>query len=345
MASNINIVSLNCRGLRDIHKRKDVLNYLRQQKHNIYCLQDTHFVDADYNTIKAQWGYDCYISGGRRDARGVAILFNSNFEYKVLDTSRDQDGNYIILKIEVEKRFTIVLTNIYGPNRDSPGFYETVQQQILDMEGDYDVLCGDWNLVQDYNIDCYNYKHQNNPHARKAVLQLKNSLRLVDPWRVQNQETRRYTWSRKNPTKKARLDFFLISENIMTLLDRVDILPGYQTDHCMVILGLRLTNFEKGRGFWRFNNSLLKDLKFIKRVKEVIEETKEYYAVPVYNREQLREVPSETLQFTINDQLFFEMLLLNIRGMVIPYSARKKKENTGEESIHREAIKVISRVS
>ena len=82
MASNVKIISVNCRGLSDVKKRKDVFNYLRNLKANIYCLQDTHLIESDTNKIRAEWGYDCYICGNRTEARGVAILFNSNLRLK-----------------------------------------------------------------------------------------------------------------------------------------------------------------------------------------------------------------------------------------------------------------------
>ena len=39
------------------------------------------------------------------------------------------------------------------------------------------------------------------------------------------------------------------------------------------------------------------------------------------------------MQLTINDQLFFEMLKLNIRARTIPYTAKKKREREQRERI------------
>ena len=36
-----NIYSMNCQGLRNNNKRKDVINYLKSQSMDILCLQDT----------------------------------------------------------------------------------------------------------------------------------------------------------------------------------------------------------------------------------------------------------------------------------------------------------------
>ena len=43
-SKDITILSLNCRGLGERCKRKDLFNFLKKKDANIYCLQDTHFV-------------------------------------------------------------------------------------------------------------------------------------------------------------------------------------------------------------------------------------------------------------------------------------------------------------
>ena len=52
-------------------------------------LQDAHFVTKEENYIKTQWGYDCYFSNFSSNSRGVAILFNDNFEYEVHEVEKD----------------------------------------------------------------------------------------------------------------------------------------------------------------------------------------------------------------------------------------------------------------
>ncbi len=345
MAGTIKIISLNCRGLRDSYKRKDMFDYLHSKNYNIYCLQDTHFTEEDENIIRSQWGYDCYISPGRSNARGVAVLFNNNFEHKVLKKKQDAEGNYIMLNVEIEKKIVITLVNIYGPNADDREFYEDVLINTVDMDGDHTIICADWNLVQDFELDCYNYVAQNNIQAVEAVGELKHHLNLVDPWRIYNPNLRRYTWFRKNPIKKARLDFFLISEELMSYMENTKILPGYKTDHSMVLIEIRLNNFVRGRGFWRFNNSLLKDPCYINKVKEVIQKTKEDYAIPIYVRDMIKDMDPTDLQFIIDDQMFFEMVLLNIRGMTIPYCAAKKRRNEERKKHLEEQLELLHEMS
>lgn len=41
--ANLNIGSFNVKGLADEKKRKEVFNWLREKKMNVYMLQETHF--------------------------------------------------------------------------------------------------------------------------------------------------------------------------------------------------------------------------------------------------------------------------------------------------------------
>ena len=45
------------------------------------------------------------------------------------------------------------------------------------------VMCGDFNLVQNTELDYYNYKHINNKNAREKLLEIKSCYNLTDPYR------------------------------------------------------------------------------------------------------------------------------------------------------------------
>ena len=72
--------------------------------------------------------------------------------------------------------------------------------------------------------------------------------------------------------------FFLIDENLVTDAISADIEFGYRTDHSAVTITFRFTERARGRTFWKFNSSLLKDIEYVRRTKETIEKTKQNYA-------------------------------------------------------------------
>ena len=101
-----------------------------------------------------------------------------------------------------------------------------------------------------------------------------------------------------------------------------NIISGYRTDHSAITLKLKLHENERGRGYWKFNNSLLKDKKFVEETKQVIDEVKRTYAA---NIEPGENIQNQDIIFNINDQLFLETLLMMIRGNTIKYSSIRKK--------------------
>ena len=304
-------------------------------------MQDTHFQHQQESFIKAEWGSSAYFSCLNSSSRGVTILLNNNFEYKVEKVDSDPNGNFLILDIIIEgKHFTLI--NLYGPNEDKPKFYKELRQKYTSLDNDNIIMCGDWNFVLNPDIDSNNYLHINNPRARQEVLDnMMEEDGLLDVYRVYNEEQREFTWSRRNPVRKqARLDYFLISFSCFTYAEASSITPGYRTDHSGIILDLILDfNVERGKGYWKFNNSLLKDIDYIKIVKETISDVKQTYSM----NESGNNADSQQTQFSINDQLFLETLLLMIRGNTIKYSSFKKKQKQEEEIKLEQEIKLIEK--
>ena len=335
---------MNCRGLGEELKRRDVLNYLRNHKYDIICLQDTHFSKQIEKQIEHEWGFNTFFNSFDSRSRGVAILFKNSFEFKIIDQYADNDGNVLILKLQINSQ-EILLACLYGPNRDEPLFYQDLLRRILNFTTPNIIVVGDWNIILNPEIDCKNYKNLNNPKARLEVLRLMNDLNLFDVWRDENLEKRQYTWKRKlqgGEIQMGRLDYFLISENLLSYSCEEKICTGYRTDHSRVEIVL---NFEikeaKGGSFWKFNNSLLFNSDFVTEANNKILAIQKQYAAPVYNLEKIDEVDLETFETIINPQLFLEMILLELRSLSISFSSNlKKMDNNNEKAIENE-IKVL----
>ena len=134
------------------------------------------------------------------------------------------------------------------------------------------------------------------------------SLDLIDIWRARNPEVNKYTWvSGKRPLKLARLDFFLATSDIYAKNICCNISHGYRSNHSPIGIELDVHEVVHGRGFWKFNHSLLHDSECVKLVKQTIEDVKEEYGKSLHNK-----------------QMTLEMIKLKVRGATIPYSSRKK---------------------
>ena len=303
----ISICSVNCQGLGNPSKRRDVFSYLRNKKYSILCLQDTHFTKNIEHIIKSEWGYKAYFSSFSSQSRGVAILFNNNFDFTVHNFYNDQRGNIIILDIEIDNR-RIRLVTLYGPNSDEPNFYDNVKKLILQQGNTDIILVGDWNILLNPTLDGKNYKHVNNPNARQRLLKLITELNLYDVWRDENGEKCMYTWRRKinsGYVQMGRLDFFLVSETLISYTSEVAINLSYRSDHSVISMSLSFKDIPKPKNYWKFNNSLLKNKDYINEIKNVIIQIKNQYSVTNSNLENIDVEGDENIQFSINPQLFF----------------------------------------
>ena len=98
-----------------------MLSYFKEKNACIVYLQDTHLIEDDIRAVKDLWNNEVYINGGKTNSRGVAILLNNNFDYEILSSNKDKNGNYLSLLIKLSS-MTINLITRYGPNNDSPSF-------------------------------------------------------------------------------------------------------------------------------------------------------------------------------------------------------------------------------
>ena len=57
--SEFSCCSMNCRGLSDYNKRKDVFNYLRSKSFSVYMIQDAYFIKEKESFIRSEMGGSC----------------------------------------------------------------------------------------------------------------------------------------------------------------------------------------------------------------------------------------------------------------------------------------------
>ena len=154
---------------------------------------------------------------------------------------------------------------------------------------------------------------------------------IIDPFRESNPQLKRYTWRGRNPLKQARLDFFLTSESMSQYIKVSKIGASYRSDHSLVTLELNFTNISHGKSYWKHNNSLLTELEYLKTMNRKILDVKKQYALPVYNIDEIDNIPNTEIQFNINDQLFLDVLLMELRGQSISYANFKNKQRNNLE--------------
>lgn len=319
--NNINILSMNVRGLfSNKKKRLDVFDWAKGKHASIICFQETHSSKDVEKIWEEEWGNTCIFCHHNNRSAGVSIMFKKGLDFTIHDTKFDQNGRYIVIDITLfEQRLTLVC--LYGYNTDEPLLFDDILYKIALYANTSILLCGDWNVVQDCNLDTYNILHKRNPKSREKIEEIIEKLELLDPWRTCHPTDRKFTWRQPSPIKQSRLDYFLVTEDIYSLMKNTKIIPGYKTDHSAIVFTFSASLAKRGKGYWKFNSQLVRDVEYVKKIKTCIKDTiSEYYlSGDIQN--------CLDVKLTCNDQLFFEILKMKIRTLSISYSIGKNRED------------------
>ena len=198
----------------------------------------------------------------------------------------------------------------------------------------------DWNAALS-ETDIYNYAKLRNPMASQVINNFISTHNLSDIWRMQNPSRKRFTWRTDRPCRASRLDYFLISEEILSLNPKSDISNAYKSDHNIINLSIIKSGQKQGKGLWKFNNALLENLEFVDMIKAEITLINQTYALPVYSEAFVASDNGETIDISISSTLFLETLLCQLRGKIIKFSKKLKKQETEAEDTLVSSIKKL----
>ena len=137
---------------------------------------------------------------------------------------------------------------------------------------------------------------------------------LQDVWRLQYPRTSQYTWRNNSLKVQCRLDFWLVSKESSALVTESGIVTSTRSDHFAITLHLQSKEYvQRGPGFWKRNNSLLSDERFIRDLSSKIPEFK-------------------TKHDYLDDKgIYWDMIKMEVRGFCVQYTKRKNRERRNTE--------------
>ena len=275
MNKNIHLCTANVKGLRDKEKRLRLYEWINNQKCNIMFIQESHFDKEIEESIKLETNSKIYYSHGSKASRGVATFIDSRLEFDLLDFHKDTEGRILLLNVEIEN-IIYSLVNIYAPNyeTDRKNFYKKLNDFINENAMGIVILGGDTNdaLTNNDRKILNNNKKKIKPVGSLKTLIQSNDL--IDIWRYKNKTDIQFTWRRKNPDQASRIDMFLINKDFLMNIKSCDIRPILIkfTDHQAVSLKIEtVTMKSKGPGYWKINNSILQEEKYVKNINRIIQ--------------------------------------------------------------------------
>ena len=331
-ATALNISSFNCRGMRNQIKRKNVFEWLRCSYNGVVLLQETHSCITDEIKWAQEWKGEIIFSHGEYNARGVAILIPDYLtkDITILEQKIDDYGRYIFLKCKIFNT-ELLLINLYCPTKDKikaqEDFYVDISK-IIEEYGEQKLLIGgDLNTYLDVKKDKKGGKQESQSKFSENINNLMNEYDLADIWRIRNPDKKTYT--RRENSKiglvQSRLDYWLASISLTYHIQETYIKPGNSSDHS--IIGIKIVfneNSKRGKGFWKFNNDLLTDKKYVELVKEIIKNTVENVDMEDKN-------------------MFWEFLKCEIRSKTILYAGQRARENAKIEKKLKDQVEKLEK--
>ena len=309
----VKILTLNCRGLNNQRKRRTFFRHFKQQKYDIICLQETYIKSSDYDKWKKEWCGQLFHSTGTTHSKGQLILINKHFQ-GVNISIKYEDSRILAVTFEHmgEKH---ILINAYGPSDSDSGKIQFVNElaktvQKLKSDSEQIILVGDMNIMANNKLD----NVAGNNHNSSVVAEFHDvisSMDVYDTWRLFHGEEKDFTWSSKSPFVARRLDYIFTSSIIFDKVTSCEttVIPG--TDHKGVEAEIRYCNVKRGPSYWKLNNSLLKDISYVNKINQVIEEESDNCS-------------------KLGPQLGWDYIKIKIRDKTIEHSRMKTSQRKNE---------------
>ena len=250
------------RGLANEKKRRIIFNKCRKRG-DIILLQETHSNINRQQIWEHEWGGKILFSHGKNDARGVAMLFGKNVDYRIIKFRTDVEGRYLIAELKLEELICTIV-NVYAPNLDKPVFFEQLHKDLAEYS-ENKILAGDFNLTMNPTIDRLN-TYQNNNKSLSVLNKIIDHYYLQDSWRARNESNKEYSWYKisrnKQEIKASRIDMAFCSMGLN--IENITYFPATFTDHRALFISVKCTQGKtRGPGYWKFNCLLLRNKEFV----------------------------------------------------------------------------------
>ncbi len=257
------IIAWNVNGLRATMQKKNLVNLIESEKPTIICFGETKLtcpITATEEMMKEKiegYKYRYYSTCNGRGGYSGTAIFSKKKPINVIHGlgHNDHDGEGRLITLEFKKFF---LVHVYTPN--SGQALARLKYRVEEWDVEFRkflhklqdkkpiIVCGDLNVANE-EIDIHDPKGNKRSagftdEERESFKKTLNQLNLIDTFRQKHPEKIDYSyWSyRMNSRAKNkgwRIDYFLVSHNIINKVKKSKILTEiHGSDHAPVKMNI-----------------------------------------------------------------------------------------------------------
>ena len=311
----LKICSLNVRGIRGSQKRKKLIQWMRENKFDIVCLQETFLTAEVLETLQREWSGKMYHSLSESvHSKGVSIFFKPHLDITQMSTYKDMDGRRLLVNFRLgsERIFTIV--TVYAPNliTQRVEFLKRTEKWIKQhcIAEQLLIVTGDFNSTYRIEDRTSNLSDSSGKHLQ-SLLKYNSLNDLFVKMFEDSTSNPQFTWiDPADASHQSRLDYIFTTDLISNLATVFQTITPPISDHKAVIAIFNNISKNRGPGYWKMNTSILKDAQYIELIKHVINDTKLEY------------------QNQLDKRSLWEMVKIKIKEVSIRYSVSKAKSRS-----------------
>ena len=246
------IISWNINGIRAIHKKGALEDFVKKESPDILCLQEIKARTEQIPIMSYMTNYlSYYNSADKLGYSGVAVFCKEkplDVDNKIGLAEFDKEGRVLKLKF---KKFTLYNFYFVNGGKSQESFelklkaydYLTAYLKKELDRGEKIILMGDFNVAHtELDIARAKANEKNIGFTEEERQKITNLLEagFVDSFRVFNKDGGHYTWWRPFANARVnnvgwRIDYVFISKNLKQNLKTAFILPKVLgSDHCPV---------------------------------------------------------------------------------------------------------------
>ena len=331
-------------------KRTEILDSFKSTT-DVAILTETKILASEKSVIENEWDGWSHHSHhpGPSPQAGVTILLKRGISATPTDWNKSEivAGRICWVLLDIGGRAVLII-GVYAPSHgDQPEFHEKLFEILNTVDHDHVIMAGDWNHGLDTSLDYAGYTGSiPRPRQREKLLQCIANHGLSDIFREQRPNKIEFTWRKSGKhSTQSRLDFFLVDEGLRGSCKRAGQCGGWissWSDHRKVELKLDLDNIQRGKGYWKLNNSYLNEKEYVSQIKQTLSQAIwELQAAKGTGNPEMHTLTSiqnmtplerSLIQVRMNPHQLLEWLLYKFRETSQAYARRRRADVLGEQS-------------